>query len=282
MLVRIIVTPSYAASVFPFCDTLLKEPVIRAHPNLTKEEAAFLQTLENPRVYIGPPESKAITRIGTPFQSTTRLKSERVILEKGKPGLRLSHDGPLLNYGDSISYREMTNMPMMLYLNPATGKSEIYMMPRSIRDYSTTIDLSAKGTIRPEGYASDVRGFTWKPRFFKNGKMMGKPKYDKAIVISHPEAGFIFEDPRISMIYEEDGSFRAFLSGTDYSPHVAGSNDPDVMNRYVELQFDKRTGLPLPADATGKMNFYNLSPPPAPREGGGACFCGRKECGYCS
>ncbi|MEK7355154.1 MAG: hypothetical protein AAB250_01800, partial [Bdellovibrionota bacterium] len=74
---------------------------------------------------------------------------------------------------------------------------------------------------------------------------------------------FFFEDPRISVVYE-NGQPHYFLSGTDYSPHVEGSTAPDVMNRFVELKIDG-DGLPMKVEVdatTGKPDFMDLSPAP--------------------
>ncbi|MES2965995.1 MAG: hypothetical protein V4760_19085, partial [Bdellovibrionota bacterium] len=67
----------------------------------------------------------------------------------------------------------------------------------------------------------------------------------------------------------EGGRARYFLSGTDYSPHVEGSLNPDVMNRFVELKIDSK-GLPSKVEVdreTGKPDFQNMSPAPRFIEG---------------
>jgi|GEM_PF-3122863 len=257
------------------CKRALDPAAVKASIHPSPEETAFLQTLDLPAVFKGPPESEAITRVGFPFKSSTRLRSEAIVLPNGDHGLRLSHEGPLQNYG-GIEYREMTNMPLMTIHNPKTGEAQVLMLPRSIRNYHTEVNLTAGGTISPQEYVSDVQAFVWTPKFGKNGKLSGKIKHVGAVVTSQPDIGFIFEDPRLSVIYNPDGTSRTFLSGTDYSSHVVGKKDPDVMNRYVELQFDEN-GLPLAADRNGKIKFHDLSPPPALREGGGHTYIDAKN-----
>ncbi|MBC7384693.1 MAG: hypothetical protein H7301_00845 [Cryobacterium sp.] len=267
---------SYAASSLPFaCTIKMKPEAVRAPENVTPKEAAYLETLNNPRVYQGPPESRAIKRIGFPFLSKTKLRADRFTFENGDQGLKLIHEGALMEYG-GIGYREMTNMPLMTIRNPKTGEYQILMMPRAIRNYYTEVNLTAGGTISPKDYVSDVPVFVMTPKFDQNGKMTGKIKYINHAIMSKPEAGFLFEDPRLSVIYNRDGTSRTLLTGTDYSSHVPGNKNPDVMNRYTELEFDEN-GYPRPADVNGKIHFFDLSPPPARRADGSYSFIDAKN-----
>lgn len=166
-------------------------------------------------------------------------------------------------------YVELPNSTALTTTDPQTGKQRELVLTRGVRPYENSIDISTGTFNAPKGYVSDVLLFE---------RVNGKLEYQSTLLRSDPESSFLFEDPRISTLYLADGSTRILLSGTDYSPHVPGSTDPDVMNRGVWLELDAR-GLPkeVALDAkTKRPAFIDLSPAPQ-REGDGYRFVDAKN-----
>jgi hypothetical protein len=166
-------------------------------------------------------------------------------------------------------YVEFPNSTALSTTDPVTGGERRFLVTRGVRaGYTNRVDL-ATGTQSPDGYVSDVLLFE---------DVGGEHRYRGRLLTSRPERDFLFEDPRISFVIEPSGARRIFLSGTDYAPHVPGSRDKDVMNRYVELELDGR-GVPRPVKVghDGRPAFRDLSPPPVPRRGGGHAFVDAKN-----
>lgn len=146
----------------------------------------------------------------------------------------------------------------------ANGKKRFWMYTRGVRKYETGIDRK-DGEISPNGYVSDVLLYEM---------IDGKPHFHSVFLESSPENKFLFEDPRISVIPDGRGGEIHFLSGTDYSPHIPQAdnphNNPDVMNRYIEVKYDKN-GVPQPVEVdpiTKRPQFRDLSPAPQKRADG--------------
>ena len=226
-------------------------------PDQVQRANLFLKTISEPVVLAGPPESAAIRRVGILLEGggehTAELDAAGETLRLipaalGKGGGRIC---------DGVEYLEFPNSTILQSVDSTTGKPRSFLLARGVRRYTTDIEL-ATGTISPQGYISDVLVFEI---------VDGKTVYRSRLLKSVAESKFFFEDPRISTLHFPDGSRRTFLSGTDYSPHVPGATNPDVMNRYVELKLDAH-GLPLPiATEAGIPKFSNLSPFPKVRAG---------------
>jgi hypothetical protein len=228
----------------------------------------FLDTLSNPITLQGPPASQAIVRDTIP----NRGAGFGVILEGGgEHTAELDPTGQTLRllpsstasrgggtYGGT-RYHELPNSTLVQTVDPSTGLPRSFLISRGVRHYTTDVDLNT-GSISPQNYVSDVLLFEI---------VNGQAEYRSRLLSSNLRLKFLFEDPRISTLNFPDGTRRTFLSGTDYSPHVAGSTNPDVMNRYVELKFDEH-GQPLPVvtGADGRPSFSNLSPPPGSQVNG--------------
>jgi hypothetical protein len=234
-------------------------------PGTARRANDFLDTLSKPITLQGPPASQAIFRDAIPNRGT----GFGVILEGGGEHtaeldptgqtLRLTPSSAATRGGGTyggIRYHELPNSTLVQTLNPSTGQPRSFLISRGVRYYTTDVDLNT-GAISPKNYVSDVLLFEI---------VNGQAEYRSRLLSSNLELKFLFEDPRISTLNFPDGTRRTFLSGTDYSPHVAGSTNPDVMNRYVELKFDQH-GQPLPVETgtDGRPFFSNLSPPPGSR-----------------
>ncbi len=212
----------------------------------------------------GPPESRAFTRKGrvlsgnfNPEVKNDRSNGHADVFPIGK-SRRLG----------GTDYLEFTNSTAMSTVDPRTGQSQELLLARGIRPYKNRVVPS--GSQSPEKYVSDVL-------LFRRG-MDGEFKYVRTLLRSNPAKHFLFEDPRVSILSTADGNLAYFLSGTDYSPHVEGTTNPDVMNRYVPIKLDT-TGLPeaIPTDSTtGKPAFLDLSPAPV-RHGSATSFIDAKN-----
>lgn len=161
---------------------------------------------------------------------------------------------------DGVQYFEFPNSTSLTTKNSVTGQSREFMITRGVREYTPRIGLK-NGENSPQNYVSDVLLFE---------RVDGKYVYVSRLLASRPEVKFFFEDPRISVVRDDRGNIKHILSGTDYSSHVKGDDNPDVMNRYVELKIDVH-GLPKPVELNelGRPDFKNLSPSPLRLEDGG-------------
>ena len=203
----------------------------------------------------GPKESKAFERRGLVLEGMFHPVVQKF---RGDGKLNISpRQGTGVVYGGQ-RYVEFTNSTALKTTDPKTGAVQEFLLARGVRPY--TNEVTPTGSQSPKNYVSDVL-------LFKLGKD-GKPEYVKTILNSAPEKGFLFEDPRVSFLPNKNGGTDFFLSGTDYSSHVADSKNPDVMNRYVRLELDER-GVPkaIPVGHDGKPSFFNLSPAPTLHEG---------------
>ncbi len=219
----------------------------------TRRAEDFLATLSDPVVLRGPPESGAIRRAGIPL---TGGGNHTASLDATGGTLRLTPAGPGEGGGrtyDGVEYLEFPNSTLLQTTDSVTSRTRSFLLARGVRRYTTNVDLTT-GKMSPQGYVSDVLAFEL---------VDGRAVYHSSILQSSPTQGFLFEDPRISVLHFPDGTRKTFLSGTDYSPHISGSVNPDVMNRYVELKMNKY-GAPLPVatNPRGIPSFSNLSPFP--------------------
>ncbi len=217
----------------------------------TKQAKAFVSTLRHPTMLLSTtaPESKAVTRRGVQIRGRYRSVQKSTL-----DGKLVMHTLGKAQVHEGIGYREFPNSTALTTVDPRTGKQREFLIARGVRDgYENTVTLET-GSQSPAGYVSDVLLFE---------KVGGQVVYRSRLLASHPEASFLFEDPRISSIHDGKNGRRIFLSGTDYAPHVKGSADKDVMNRYVELALD-HTGQPKPVvvGEDRRPKFMNLSPAP--------------------
>ncbi|HVK60351.1 MAG TPA: hypothetical protein VM432_02325 [Bdellovibrionales bacterium] len=198
-------------------------------------------------------ESAAFTRAGVALRGVFKPKLQ----ENEEPFTVFAPSGKAAVF-DGVQYVEFPNSTAMTTRN-SRGETREFILTRGVKPYLARIN-EANGSIDPKGYVSDVLLFE---------RVGQRYVYRSRILASNEAQKFFFEDPRISVI-NINGQDRYFLSGTDYSPHVRGSKDPDVMNRYVELKVDA-DGLPLPVHIrkdTGKPTFRNLSPAPKKTDAG--------------
>jgi hypothetical protein len=232
------------------------------YKTLTKEEAPLLGH--------APPESSAITRRQVAVKGTYEpqiISSEigadetaEFIILGPKPGKTVKLSG--------IDYQEFPNSTAFRVLDQTSGNEREYLLTRGVRSYENKI--LPTGVQAPQGYVSDVLLFERNPR--------GKFEYVETVLKSAPENKFFFEDPRISVIYGEKGKPHFFLSGTDYSSHVPGSENLDVMNRWVKLDITKNGAVtPVKVDASGRPTFSDMSPAPQLRPDGGYSFVDAKN-----
>jgi hypothetical protein len=192
-------------------------------------------------------ESHAFTREGVALEGIFKPQLRR---KQGKIAIYEPTGKPVI-YG-GVPYVEFPNSTALSTTNSA-GKIREFILTRGVKPYITKIN-EANGAIQPRGYVSDVLLFE---------RVAGNTIFRSRILASVEGKNFFFEDPRISVIYK-DGRAVYFLSGTDYSPHVEGSLNLDVMNRYVELKVND-DGLPLDIAVnpeSGKPDFRNMSPEP--------------------
>jgi hypothetical protein len=223
---------------------------LEALDGMLTREHVFLRTLTDPVILKGPNESAAIKRIGVMLEATgipeAKLDHNQLILQltPGKGGVR--------TYG-KVDYIEFPNSTLLETADPRTGQPRHWLIARGVRQYSTKVDLKT-GSISPQGYVSDVLMFEIKD---------GQAVFRSRLIQSLQKKNFFFEDPRISVLHGPDGAQRIILSGTDYSPHIEGATDPDVMNRYVLLDLDHR-GVPRApsTNVQGIPRFSNVSPFP--------------------
>lgn len=216
---------------------------------LTADHAALLKG--------APPESAAITRTQVAIKGQyepmianiefNASETAEILVLKPTPGKSVSLGG--------VEYQEFPNSTALQTQNQVTGEEREFLLVRGVRPYENRI--SPNGTQNPQNYVSDVL-------VYERNSKTGKFSYSKTLLKSEPEKLFKFEDPRISVIYGSTDKPHFFLSGTDYSPHVPGSENPDVMNRFVELKIGRDgTIQPIPVDATtGKPAFKDMSPAP--------------------
>ena len=223
-----------------------------AHAAVATPSAPFRATLTQPVHVASPraPESRSFQRRGV------------LLRGRYKPTLT-AEDGTHASFGargkplvlDGTSYIEFPNSTSLATTDPRTGARREFLITRGIRaGYQNRITL-ASGEQEPKGYTSDL--LLW-----ETSDPAAPPRYVRRLLTSRPENDFLFEDPRVSVLYTK-GRPRFLLSGTDYSPHRPGSSDKDVMNRYVELGLDA-TGAPraVKVDRRGFPRFRDLSPPP--------------------
>lgn len=196
----------------------------------------------------GIPESTAFVRAGIALEG--KFEPELITIDgktaRYKPGTK----GVEL---EGTRYVEFPNSTSLTTTNPGTGETREFILTRGVKPYEARMNI-ATGVINPANYVSDVLLFE---------RVNGTYVFRKRVLASAESKGFFFEDPRISVVFE-NGRPHYFLSGTDYSSHVTGSKDPDVMNRFVELKIDAN-GLPRKVDVdsrTGKPEFMDLSPAP--------------------
>lgn len=198
-----------------------------------------------PLLDMGPQESRSFKRLPTVLEGNFHPQLEDLLPNQTSVMLKLSGKASIY---DGQEYFEFPNSTALKF------NEREFIFTRGVRAYETRINL-LDGSISPQGYVSDVLLFEI---------INGEASFVKTIMKSSPEKNFLFEDPRISVLYEKNGSMKIFLSGTDYSPHVKGSNNPDVMNRYVELKIDSQ-GTPLAVTVnkeTKRPKFLDLSPKP--------------------
>jgi hypothetical protein len=200
------------------------------------------------------PESKGIKRV-----SITWLKGvfEPVKERETRLGPLFRPKGKFVQYGER-KYVEFPNSTMMTTAD-AQGNTRTWVLTRGVRFYKDRVNRIT-GEINPRGYVSDVLLFEM---------VKGKPKFHSVYLESAPELKFMFEDPRISIVPDGKGGQTYLLSGTDYSPHIGPTDNPkrnpDVMNRYIELKINSRTGEPQPIHVDPKTRlpeFEDLSPAP--------------------
>lgn len=201
----------------------------------------------------GITESRAFTREGNALTGTYTPKFLGLDgnVARYKPGSKGSlHEG--------TRYVEFPNSTALTTKNLNTGAMREFILTRGVKPYEARIDVT-NGSISPAGYVSDVLLFERTPSGYV---------FRHRVLASAEAKNFYFEDPRVSLLYV-NGVAHYYLSGTDYSPHVAGSKDPDVMNRFVELKIDQN-GLPQKVEVdsnTGKPEFMDMSPAPRLIEG---------------
>lgn len=196
----------------------------------------------------GISESRAFTREGIALEG--EFKPEFIGLDGNTARYKPGGAGRLY---EGTRYVEFPNSTAMTTVDSTSGRKREFILTRGVKPYEARIDVTT-GVISPTGYVSDVLLFE---------RVGGRYVFRSRVLASAESKLFFFEDPRVSVVYE-NGRPRYFLSGTDYSPHVAGSKDPDVMNRFVELKIDEK-GLPQKVQvdpATGKPDFMDLSPAP--------------------
>lgn len=196
----------------------------------------------------GIPESKAFVRAGVALEG--KFEPELIAIDgkiaRYKPGT----EGVLL---EGTRYVEFPNSTALTTTDPRSGEKREFILTRGVKPYEAQMHV-ANGVISPANYVSDVLLFE---------RVNGTYVFRTRVLASAESKGFFFEDPRVSVVYE-NGQPHYFLSGTDYSSHVAGSKEPDVMNRFVELKIDA-DGVPRKVDVdsqSGKPDFMDLSPAP--------------------
>ena len=248
-------------------------PAIRLSPQMLvagmARTKALLDSVLEPAVFASTvPETRAITARRIEFVGSFQPAVQERGASPTSVVLRPRDDAGIDQ--DGQRYVERTNATSLMTTDPQTGLSRVFIIPRGVRPYKNEIDEAARKLNAPTGYCSDVLSYE-----LVGGTWAALP----ALLMSAPEKGFLFEDPRISVFIDESGKRRILLSGTDYAPHAPGAKDPDVMNRYVELELDEAgRPLPVPVDAnTGRPDFKNLSPPPRAKAGGGFAFLDAKN-----
>jgi len=229
---------------------------LEQHPKAA-DFVTFIQAQEF-KVLKGPAESRAFQRLPLTLTGNFKPIFDSISEDGSKVVLRPGSAPKLL---DGIGYIEYPNSSLYFGKNPKTGQPRLFMFPRGIREYKTNFDLNT-GAVSQDGYASDVLLYELKTSD-ASLKLGGEPQFIHRLLESKPKQKIIFEDPRISRVLDDQGRERVLLSGTDYSSHISGSTDPDVMNRYVEIQFDAEgTPLSVPLNEDGRPAYRNLSPPP--------------------
>jgi hypothetical protein len=158
-------------------------------------------------------------------------------LDGGKAAIVEPADADFKVYGGR-TYYETPNSTSV-----AIGDRE-FVITRGIRPYKNRIQPGAGVFNKPEGYVSDLL-------LFERGAD-GKLEFVHRLLDSKPEKGFLFEDPRISIVGD-----RIFLSGTVVKRHVPGDRNMYIRNGVVELSLID--GVPQPV----KPKFAWLSPAPA-------------------
>lgn len=241
------------------CQAIFAKSVLKASGRYAK-----IADSANPLLDItltGIPESTAFVRRGVFVRGNFKPEFEKVVVDKDHGDISVYRPGGKPVVYDGIEYVEFPNSTAMSTRDPRTGGTREFILTRGVRKYKAGIRIDRKGENSPSGYVSDVLVFE------KVGEQI---VYRHRVLDSAPEVKFLFEDPRISVLFDSKGQPHYYLSGTDYSPHVAGSENPDVMNRYVELKLDSQ-GLPLKVvvdSVSKKPSFQNLSPEPRATENG--------------
>jgi hypothetical protein len=235
----------------------------RLRPRAKKEAQAVLQTTLSPALFAHPhAESGAIVARRVDLFGDFDFGVVEVKKSGSKIVVAPSENAGYVFGGER--YVELPNSTALTTTDPQTGKQRELVLTRGVRPYENSIDLSTGTFNAPKGYVSDVLLFE---------RVNGRLEYQRTLLRSDPESSFLFEDPRISTLHFADGTSRILLSGTDYSPHVPGSTDPDVMNRGMWLTLDAR-GLPEVID---RPKFIDLSPAPQKNADGGYSFVDAKN-----
>ena len=251
-------SPLLLALIASITALALPSGVSAAGPLACVEEsvARFLSKMsraEAPLLTGGPPESASLRRRGLALRGHYFAEVQGVDANEGTLTLApRTGTGVMLG---SDEYIEFPNSAAGQTVNPLTHARNEFLLPRAVRAYWNKVNLH-DGSQAPQDYVSDV------PLMTQDSD--GHFRFRRMILRSAPEKRFLFEDPRLSKILDDQGKEVLFLSGTDYSPHVPGSPDSDIMNRYVELSLDE-SGLPreVPVDpATLRPDFLDLSPAP--------------------
>ncbi len=255
----VVVLNASAAQAVDSCQAVFAKDELKASGRYAK-----ISESHNPLLDItltGIPESTAFVRRGVFVRGNFKPEFEKVLTDKEHGDISVYRPSGKPVVYEGIEYVEFPNSTAMSTRNPRTGQQREFILTRGVRKYKAGIKIDRKGENSPSGYVSDVLVFE---------KVGEKIVYRHRVLDSAPEVKFLFEDPRISVLYDSKGQPHYYLSGTDYSPHVKGSENPDVMNRYVELKLDTQ-GLPLKVQVDSvskKPNFENLSPEPRATENG--------------
>ncbi len=220
-------------------------------------DLSFLQSV----ILGGMKESPGITRRG----SLLKGQFKPVLEKETKTGPLFKPSGMGIVYGRR-RYIEFPNSTILPVPMP-DGTVRLWMFTRGVRPYKVVINRS-NGETAPRGYVSDVLMFEI---------VGGKTVFHSLFLESAPETKFLFEDPRIvdpQMVNEAHRLMKVKLAGTDYSPHKDPKdnpkNNPDVMNRYIDLDVDVN-GVPVKPHVdpvTKTPDFKDLSPKPIKKKNG--------------
>lgn len=193
------------------------------------------------------PESSAIKR--RPIDPAMEGQFKPVAIYEDETGTVFGPSGTPSRH-EGTDYYEKPNSTTTSVVDEDTGHRRVWKLTRGIRYYTNHVNRLT-GEQSPRGYVSDLLLYE---------VVNGKDVFHSVFIRSSPEHGSLIEDPR--WMPGTRPHLRE-IGVTDYSDHT-GNGDKDVMNRTIEIRFDRRGApiKPVVDPITHRPVFKDISPEP--------------------